>query len=117
MPDSCRVKIKLVGLGNDEGRDYFVFSKEDSFLESFPLFLDRLCLGKTPSLHEYGEEPYPISEKSDLVERTSNHAYDVDLFYGKARIIIVVRSDEEHRPEVLDAVKAIAEFEGFEKES
>ena len=103
-------KMQLVGIGHDVGRSYFVFPKDELIFSTLPLLLDKLGLPKTGSLYD----PVDPASLIDLVENTRNATHDVDLFFGKDRINLVVRTDERNRGALIEAVKAVADFKGFE---
>ncbi|MBT3297718.1 hypothetical protein HN385_02245 [archaeon] len=107
------IKLKLIGLGNNGYWNYFIFQKDNHFLSIFPTLLEKLDLSKTSSLHEFVEEKYDINEKVDLLEQTQNQSYDLEIFYGKDKIIVVIRTEEKNREDVLDKIKDISEFKGF----
>src|SRR3989344_3391695 len=106
-------KIKITALGNFNKRNYFIIDKNSLFFIVFPRFLEELQLDKTGVLYEYSEEPFDINDKIDIIENTKNQIYDLDLFYGKERIIIVIRTDEKNRMDLLKKIKQFFIYPGF----
>lgn len=105
-------KIKLYGLGNSGERSYFVFEKRLSFFRSFATFLDALNIEKPVSFYEYDENALNLDDVTDTAEHTKNDEYDIDFFYGKNRIVVLIRTKND-RGNFLPLIKAFADFEGF----
>lgn len=108
-------KLKLIGLGNKENRNYFVFKKDNSFFSLFPTFLENLNLDKLSVLYEHSEEPQDINDLIDLQDNTKNDEYDLDIFYGKENFIVIIRTDPTNRNELITEIKKIADYPGFNK--
>ena len=86
-------KIKLFGLGNEGDRSYFVFEKTLDFFPLFSSFLQKLKLDKPGSFYEYEEEASNLDDLNDSIENVKNDVYNIDIFYGEKRIIVVIRSE------------------------
>jgi len=107
-------KLKLIGLGNEENRNYFVFKKDNSFFSLFPSFLENLGLNKLGILYEHIEEPQDVNDLIDVLENTKNDEFDLDIFYGKDNFIVIIRTDKVNRNRLIMEIKKIADFPGFE---
>ncbi|TKJ17677.1 hypothetical protein CEE44_04055 [Candidatus Woesearchaeota archaeon B3_Woes] len=116
-------KIKLIGLGNENRRNYFKFSKNEieQFFYIFPIFLEKLNLQKTSFFYEeahpimsIGSEKHKIDKKYSGVEHTENNQYDVDIIFLPETIEVIIRTDEASRSELIDEIKKIADYSGFD---
>jgi hypothetical protein len=106
-------KIKLFGLGDEGNRSYFVFEKTLDFFPLFSKFLSKFEIEKTISFHEYEEKALNLEDITDISENTKNEYFDIDIFYGKEKIFVVIRT-ELPREKYFDVIKSISEFKGFE---
>lgn len=106
-------KLKLVGMGNDVRRSYFIFKKDNSFFSLFPLFLEELGLEKLGILYEHDEESQDLDSVIDIQDTTRNREFDLDIFYGTENCIVVIRTDEINRTRLINAIKKIADYPGF----
>ena len=59
-------KLKLIGLGNKDNRNYFIFKKDNSFFSLFPTFLENLGLDKLGIMYEHSEEPQDINDAKSV---------------------------------------------------
>jgi hypothetical protein len=107
-------KLKLLGLGNNENRSYFIFKKRNAFFLTFPFFLEELGLEKIGILYEHSENDVDIREYVDIQENVKNDVFDVDIFFGEDKFIVVVRTDEFNRPKLMRTIKKIANYPGFD---
>ena len=103
-------KLSLLGIGNEGRWNYFVFKKENSFFPLFASFLSCLRLEKTGIMYGNEDEKKDIKGIVDKLENTKNKDYDLDIFYGDKRIIVVVRTDETNRGFLVSEIKKIANF-------
>ncbi len=115
-------KIQLIGLGNNEKRNYFVFRKNKSFLYSLPPFFDSLniqmpgsLLGFVSELSEKEQDAISenLSEYTDYMEYLEDDDYTIELFYGKEKIFLVINTEPENRERIIEELKKVADFEGF----
>ncbi|NIA04055.1 MAG: hypothetical protein GWP09_01765 [Nitrospiraceae bacterium] len=106
-------KLKLIGLGNNGNRSYFIFKKDNSFFSLFPTFLKNLGLNKLSIMYENSEEPQDINKLIDTQDNTRNNDFDLDIFYGKNNFIVVVRTRESNRDRLMTEIKKIADYPGF----
>jgi hypothetical protein len=105
-------KIKLLGLGNEKGRSYFVFEKTMDFFPFLSSFLDKLNLEKTGTLYEYQNKTLLMDELVDRLENVKNDFFDIDIFFGKETITIVIRSEKD-REVYMPLIKKLVEYKGF----
>lgn len=103
-------KIKLFGLGNENDRSYFIFEKSVEFFYWFSTILDALVLTKPATFYAYEKDQLNLGDLTDTLEHEKNADYDVDFFYGNARIIVIVRGDRE---KYFYLIKDFSEFEGL----
>ena len=86
-------RARLVGMGNEDNRAYFVFEKTDAFFRMFLEVLQKADIAGTGCLYLYTEDPTSVKKVTDNIEHIKNQDIDIDIFYGKLRVIVVVRSD------------------------
>jgi len=103
-------KLKITGLSNLGKRSVYIFQKENSFFSLFPIFLDSLNLEKLGTFYTYDAKPFNIKELVDNEDHTENKDYDLDVYYGKDKIIVVIRTNEKNREKVINEIKKISEF-------
>ncbi|MFA5887205.1 MAG: hypothetical protein WC852_00655 [Candidatus Nanoarchaeia archaeon] len=112
-------KLKLLGLGKEEGRVSFTFKKNIAFLETFPAFLFALELEKTATFYGFEDnlglfstmKPEDgLKDLSDIIENTRNEKYDLDIFFGSENIIVIIRTKTDEQQSLLQMLKKIAEF-------
>ena len=106
-------RLKLKGIGNESNRIFFVFEKDDKFFTNISFFLANLSLDKTGIMYGHDEKKKDIKNTFDVLENTKNKDYDLDIFYGKSRIIVVIRTDEKNRDIIIKNLKKIADYKGF----
>jgi hypothetical protein len=107
-------KLKLIGLGNKDNRNHFIFKKDNSFFSLFPDFLESLGLDKLSIMYEHSEEPQDINELIDIQDNLRNDEFDLDIFYGKDKFIVIIRTSEANRNKLITEIKKIADYPGFE---
>lgn len=105
-------KIQLLGLGNEGKRSYFVFEKKLSFFPLFSSFLESIGTERPASFYQYDERSINLCDVTDSVEHTNNGVYDIDIFYGENRIVVVIRTSID-RAIFLPKIKKIAKYGGF----
>jgi len=103
-------KIKLYGLGSDDNYSYFIFDKKIEFIKLFSAFLEKIGIDKLPYLYQIDEGSLiSIDEATDTIEHVYNGNFDVEVFYGKEKIIVVIRSNED-REKYIEMIKEFADF-------
>ena len=103
-------RLKLMGSGNEEERNFFVLSKGNSFLSLFPIFLIG-CGFKSIGMYENYQNDKPnINNFKNKIEHFQNQTYDIDLVYTSDRIILIVRTDLKNRQELLKGIKKLVEM-------
>ncbi|GEM_PF-5832201 len=98
----------LTGTDNNGFRHRYSFKKNEEFKKAFIKFMEDLGFERERIEEEFiitefidteeGEQEIKriirIKEIEDLCRNYENKKYDVDVFYGRARVIIVVRTKE-----------------------
>ncbi|HII71164.1 TPA: hypothetical protein HA265_00225 [Candidatus Woesearchaeota archaeon] len=102
-------KLKLYGTGNEDARSYFVFEKSLNFFPLFGKFLAKIRVGKPGSFYEYEDNALNLEDVTDSLENMRDELYDIDIFYGKERIIVTVRTKVPQET-YLGYIKEIADF-------
>ena len=101
-----RHRFALTGTDNDGFRHRYSVKKNDSFKEAFAKFMDDLgfdgkeisngfVITSTIDTPEGEEEITRVIEVSELIDACYNYQnkeFDVDVFYGKEKVIILVRT-------------------------
>lgn len=101
-------KFTLTGTDNDGFRHRYSFKKNEKFKIVFAEFMEKLGFDKSKVLNSFitneqnakGEEiEYRIKIKDliDICRHYQNKINEIDVFYGKEKIIILVRS-KKRRP-------------------
>jgi len=103
-------KLRLIGSGNDKKRNFFILNKEKSFFSLFPLFLISCGFKNIKEYEDYQEEKPDIDEFTNRVEHFKNQEYDIDLIYTQNRIILIIRTEEKNRDNLISGIKRIADF-------
>jgi|TARA_Y100000310_G_scaffold328062_1_gene395455 hypothetical protein len=93
-------RLVLTGTDNDGFRHRYSIKKNDQFKKAFLKFMDKLGFDseeidetfyyEDDETGERGE--LKISEFEDCIRHYQNKEFDVDVFYGRFKIIIVVRT-------------------------
>ena len=93
------MKFILTGTSNDGFRHRYSFRKNESFKKAFFGFMGALDFSEEDFKSTFigGDEndenvDLKISEFEDCVRNYKNKKYDVDVFYGAKKIIILVRT-------------------------
>lgn len=110
-------KFKLIGTNNDGFRHRYSVQKKESFKKAFLNFMEDLDFDKEKIMKSFwvcseealGEDvELKISGFEDEVHNYKNKGYDVDVFYGKTKIILVVRTKKRFR--MIDHLKKKANW-------
>lgn len=65
-------------------------------------------------MYEHSEEPQDINELIDIQDNLRNDEFDLDIFYGKDKFIVIIRTGEANRNKLITEIKKIADYPGFE---
>lgn len=103
-------KLKLIGSGNEENRNFFILNKEDSFFSLFPIFLIGCGIKNIGIYEDYQEEKPNINQFTNKIENFRNEKYDIDIIYTNDRIILIVRTEISNRDKLLSGIKKMVEF-------
>lgn len=104
-------KLKLIGSGNKDKRNFFVLSKEESFFSLFPLFLINCGFKNIGIYEDYQEEKPDLNNFNNKIEHFQNENYDIDLIYTTNRIIIIIRTNFSNREKLLQGIKNLANID------
>jgi hypothetical protein len=92
-------KFTLTGTDNDGFRHRYGIRKNEKFKKAFYDFMgvlefdvEKIKRGFFIFDETKGDVELKISDFEDCIRNYHNKKYDVDVFYGKAKIIIVVRT-------------------------
>lgn len=101
-------------MGNVGTRSHFTFEKSRDFFPAFLNFFKNLDLetDKPASFYAYDEKVLDLNKTTDVYEHTANKSYDIDFFFGKEKIIVVIRCNLKWK-ELINLMKEIADFKGF----
>ena len=94
------MKFTLTGTDNDGFRHRYSVRKNEAFRKAFLKFMEDLGFdsdGIDKQTFYFQDDPgnyhrLKVSELQDCIRHYQNSKYDVDVFFGKAKIIIVVRT-------------------------
>jgi len=110
--------FELTGTDNNGQRHRYSFVKKESFKEVFLKFMQNLGFDSdnikkqflqtiyNDDGEEIGEAPIKTVEIIDICRNYQNKNYDIGVFYGFQRIIVVIRvKDKDKRFHMLDYLK------------
>ncbi len=117
-------KPKIIGIGNNDGRNVITLKKDISFFHFFPDFFRSLGITLPSSLMNYVSEEdkeqfatferdVSLPDYADILEYTHNDDYEVNLFFGNKIIILLINTEPENRERIIEELKKVADFEGF----
>lgn len=103
-------KPRLLGLGNNGMRNYFILSKDKSFIPLFSNFL--LNCGFRSNQYVDGE-----IEKlfTDTIQHFKNKDYDIDVVHGKNSILLIIRASQDLRESINKGVRNMCYKNGERK--
>tara|TARA_Y100000310_G_C20637266_1_gene791857 strand:+ start:442 stop:756 length:315 start_codon:yes stop_codon:yes gene_type:complete len=97
-------KPKIIGLGNKEGRSFYILEKDISFFPFFSRFLMN-CRINDPTFTGFENEILDINDWTDRLYNFKNLDYDIDLFFGKNSIIITIRAENDKLSGIKKGIK------------
>ena len=100
-------KLKLLGLGNEENRSYFIFEKTLDFFPSFSYVLEMLNIEKKGNFISYNSQEVIDEDITDNIEHLFNELYDIDIIYGKDKIFVIIRTESD-RDDYIRIIKDIS---------
>ena len=101
-------KLRLVGSGSKEGRFFFVLEKAESFISLFPRFLLGCGFRNLGVYEDYQEEMPDINRFINKVEHFKNSAYDVDVIYTQDKIVLIIRTSEANKEQLINGIEKMA---------
>jgi hypothetical protein len=107
-------KLLILNLGNDGYRHRYALKKEEAMKGPLVKLLNALKLENEAEYLFYNEareseKDVRISEYKDLDRHLQNKEFNVDLFFGTKKVILVVRTKK--RTKLIAAMEKYAEFE------
>ncbi len=116
----CPKGFILMGTGNNGYRHRYNIEKNENFKNIFINFMEDLGFDRKKIkqgfwIHEENEEEIElkISDFEDCCRHYENKKYDIDVFYGNKKIILVIRAKE--RREMLDNLEYKSKWKKFPK--
>lgn len=100
-------KIKLISTGNEEGRSYYIFEKDNSFFSLFPKFLLGCGFNNLKEYEDYQDNFPDIGDFENKVEHFKNDEYDIDVVFTSNRIILIIRTSEDNRSNLISGIEKI----------
>ncbi len=110
--------MKILSMNKTQLRSEYIFKKKKKILEILDNLLKELGFVEPPehNLRDLICEkkgPRPKIKVKDLIDEVysmSNKNYDIEIFIGFEKIVLVVRSKKDRQQEVSDIVFKFAEF-------
>jgi len=107
-------KLKLYATGNEEERSYFKIEKKQTFLEKFRQLLKNLgCENFDVDYWMKDSErnkDEKISKTFDYCNNFKTKNCDIDIVFGKNRIIILVRTSPKNRQKFIKELMKFCEW-------
>lgn len=100
-------KLKLFARGNEKDRNFFIIEKNQTFFSLFPKFLLNCGFRNNIYLDEYQDNAPRIDDFIDMQENFKNENYDIDLIYGKDKIILIIRTSVNLRDKLTEGIQSI----------
>ena len=97
--------LTLIGIGNENGRSYFILAKENLFRNYFNEILDKLDIKD-----QIYEEQGVIEERVNETDHFKNEKFDIDVIYTETRIIILVRANTKNLKEFKSVILAYSKM-------
>lgn len=101
-------KMKLTGSGNEEGRFFYIFDKSANFFSLFPRFLLGCGFENIGVYEDYQEKPPAIDNFKNKIEHFKNEEYDIDVVFTHDKIMLIVRTEEKNRENLLSGIQSIS---------
>lgn len=101
-------KLKLIGSGNKEGRYYYIFNKDNTFFSLFPKFLIGCDFENLGVYEDYQEKNQNITNFENKIEHFKNNNYDIDVIFTHNKIILIVRTNEENKKNLLLGITSMS---------
>lgn len=86
----------------------FIFKKQQAFFECLRKLLISLGWDKWETIE--GREEDKISKWKDIVDYYQNKSYSIDIFYGRNKIIFVVRGNKKSRQKLINEISKISKW-------
>jgi len=110
-------KFKLTGIGNDSYRYYYSIVKSEEFKIPFIKFMVELGFDEKriseyfEDYDERGEKPIhvKINWLNDKVFTWKNEDFDIDCFFGRKKIILIIRTKKHQK--LINSLEKYSEWE------
>jgi len=114
-------KLKLYGIRKGERHNVFHIEKDEGFLKSFGDFLFGLGFDKMKIVRElfrplgdfennYSKKKYSDDLYQDEYFYFENKEFDVDIFFGKDKIIVSIFTRVDYQQKIMDEILKFCYF-------
>lgn len=102
-------KLEILGLKKDDKRIEFAIRKSQEFIPVMQEMIDKL-IGKYKYCDLFPAEYYKIEQFTDMCLHNKYSRYEIDVFVGKKRIILVVKSSPQNQKKFYKEFKRFWEY-------
>ena len=103
-------KLKLSGAGNSDRRSFYMIEKKQDFFSFFANFLINCGFNGNLYVDEYQEDPPKIEKFIDFQEHFKNKDYDIDVIFGKEKIILIIRANKKNLEHVKSGIENMCDL-------
>ncbi len=105
-------KLKLYGISKQENRVHFRLGKKQAFLDVFRKILLRFGFWDARYWHydEIKDKDDKINNLTDFCDHLQNEKYDIDIIFGKKRIIVIVRAKQKDKDKFIKELNKFCEW-------
>lgn len=100
--------MKLTGSGNSDGRFFYIFDKDMIFFSLFPRFLLGCDFKDLGVYEDYQEKVPEINKIENKIENFKNSEYDIDVIYTHNKIILIIRTEEKNRNNLISGISSMS---------
>jgi hypothetical protein len=98
--------LNLIGLGNKDGRSFFILEINEIFQKYFNEILEKIKIKD-----RIYEEQLPLSTRTNEIDHFKNKEFDIDVVYTETRIIILVRANKSELDNFKSLIFAYSKME------
>jgi len=102
VEEKIRKYFVLMGTDNNGIRHRYSLEKNENFKKAFINFMKDLGFNEKEIAKQFtyyddlkGYMPLKISDLNDVCKHYKNKEYEIDVFYGNKRIILVIRTNQK----------------------
>lgn len=106
-------KLKLIGSGNENERNFFILNKEDSFFSLFPIFLISIGFRNIGNFESYQDDKPDLASFKNKIDHFKNNDYDIDIIYTEDRIILIIRTDMYNRDKLIANINKLVNYKNI----